>query len=269
MVQLLLTVVVCQSINKVISYRTVGFPFTDITLYATTGYMVGTPEFIAETAVRNYICDLYLQKMNGYKPPKTSRISIQPDYHGRWERPWKYGSIANTSPYFNYDEYVAMDKTSKYRYLLEIIQQSTLLLCDEYNWDKSIFENAYRQVQSAHFKFRIDCPAKQSRDRKKSGMLVIEKSEMITSVWININVEGQMIVKKLFDKQNSWCYDCVYLLARYNKWLDVDRFGIAFQKGRIEAWYSLSEDKVALIEHGIQVDKIDFRRHFFMQLSDR
>ena len=25
---------------------------------------------------------------------------------------------------------------------------------------------------------------------------------------------------KLFDKKNIWWYDCVYLLARYNKWLD-------------------------------------------------
>ena len=161
-----------------------------------------------------------------------------------------------------------MDKISKYRYLLEIIQQSTLLLCDEYNWDKSIFENAYKQVQITDFKFRIDCPAKQSRDRKKTGVLVIEKTETITSVWANIDMGGQKIIKKLFDKKNSWCYDCVYFLARYNKWLDADRFGIGFQKGRIEAWYSLSEDKVVLIEDGIPVDKIDFKRHFLMQLSD-
>ena len=58
-----------------------GAPFSDITLYLPTPHTVGTPEYYEQTSLENFISDLYVQKMNGYKPPKTSRITIQPATH--------------------------------------------------------------------------------------------------------------------------------------------------------------------------------------------
>ena len=58
-----------------------GAPFSDITLYTPTPHPVGTPEYWEDISLKNFVSDLYVQKMYGYKPPKTSRITIQPVYH--------------------------------------------------------------------------------------------------------------------------------------------------------------------------------------------
>lgn len=239
-----------------------GAPFTDITIYGPTPYQVGTPEFIEETSLQNFVSDLYMQKMRGYKPPKTSRITIQPAYHDIWNRTWKTGSIVAIAPYFNYDEYSTLNKHGKYKYILDLIQSATLPLSDEYGWDKSVFENAYNEVLECNFNFKIDYPVKQSRDKKKTAFLSIQKTETITSAFVNIKTDGGTTVRKLFDKKNMWWYDCVYILARHNKWFDLNRFGIDYKKGRLDIWYSLEEDQAKLYDNGVQVNEIDFRRFF-------
>lgn len=239
-----------------------GAPFTDITIYSPTPHTVGTPEFIAETSLQNFVSDLYMQKMKGYKPPKTSRITIQPAYHEIWDRTWKTGSIVAIAPYFNYEEYAAFDKLGKYKYILDLLQRATLPLSEEYGWDKTVFEAAYEEVLACNFNFKIDYPAKQSKDKKKTAFLSIQKTEMTTSVFVNIETNGTTITRKLLDKKNMWWYDCVYFLARHNKWFDMNRFGIGYKKGLIDIWYSLEQDQVALFENGVQVTEIDFKKYF-------
>ena len=78
-----------------------------------------------------------------------------------------------------------------------------------------------------------------SRDRKKTVNLCIDKNESTTSVYIDIASAGSTLRKKLFDKSNVFWYDCVYLLARHGKWFDSYRFGIGYNKGKIDVWYSI------------------------------
>src|ERR1044072_9014044 len=120
-----------------------GAPFSDITLYTPTPYAVGTPEYLEETSLINFVSDLYVHEMNGYKPPKTSRITIQPAYHDIWNRTWKNGSIIHIAPFFSLDHYTRLDRKRKYKYTLDLIQSATLPLSEEYGWDKTVFENAY------------------------------------------------------------------------------------------------------------------------------
>ena len=91
---------------------------------------------------------------------------------------------------------------------------------------------------------------------------------MITSVLVEIEMDSSVIRRKLFDKQNQWWYDSMYILARSNKWLSNDRFGFSFDKGLIEGWYSISHDRVVLMEQGQLVDGITFGK-FFMFESPR
>lgn len=84
--------------------------------------------------------------MNGYKPPKTSRITIQPAYHEIWNRTWRNGSIVSIAPFFSHEEFSSLDKPGKYKYILDLIQTATTQLCDEYQWDKMIFKNAYKKT---------------------------------------------------------------------------------------------------------------------------
>ena len=239
-----------------------GAPFSDITLYTPTPYKVGTPEFIDEISLINFVSDLYVQNMNGYKPPKTSRITIQPAYHDIWNRTWKNGSIVAIAPFFNHDDFSSLDKHGKYKCILDLIQTATIQLSDEYQWDKTVFENAYKRTLNGNFEFRIEYPAKQSRDRKKSAVFFIIKTETITSAYVGITIDSLTTTKKLFDKKNSWWYDCIYYLARYNKWFDNDRFGIGFGKGKIDIWYSIDKNIVGLYDDGKLVTEIDFGKYF-------
>src|SRR4051812_3443242 len=109
-----------------------GTPFSDITLYTPSPHEVGTPEYWEETCLQNFVSDLYVQKMNGYKPPKTTRITIQPAFQEAWNRTWKNGSIVDIAPYYNYNEYASLDKKGKYKYILDLIQRATLQLSKEY-----------------------------------------------------------------------------------------------------------------------------------------
>ena len=204
-----------------------GTPFSDITLYTQTSYKVGTPEYIEEVSLQNFVSDLYVQNMNGYKPLKTSRITIQPAFHDIWNRTWKTGSIVAIAPFFNYDKYLSLDKKGKLKYTLDLIQSATLPLCEEYGWDKIVFENAYNKVLESRFLFKIEYPTKQSRDKKKTANLIVEKRETITSVYVKIKTDTSTVIKKLFDKENKWWYDCIYILARNNKWFDKEKFGIS------------------------------------------
>ena len=239
-----------------------GVPFSDITLYNPTVNTVGTLEYIEQVSLQNFVSDLYVQNMNGYKPPKTSRITIQPAFHEIWKRTWKTGSIVAIAPFFSLDKYLSFDKKGKMKYILDLIQNATLTLSNEYGWDKTVFENAYQQVLESDFVFKIASATKQSRDKKKLAKLIIEKTETITSVYINIQNGSSSITRKLFDKKNEWWYDCIYILARHTKWLDKESFGINYGKGKIEVLYSLEKDEVEFFEKGNRVRSIDFSKYF-------
>src|ERR1700743_1973376 len=141
-----------------------GRPFSDISLYIPTLYSNKTPEYWEETSLFNFVSDLYVQKMYGYKPPHASRITVQPAYYGTWDRTWKNGSIFHIACEFIRDKFESLDKSGKYRYILDIIQEATTKLSDEYNWDKTVFENAYREILQNDFVFSIDYPSKTSKD---------------------------------------------------------------------------------------------------------
>lgn len=241
-----------------------GAPFSDITIYNPTPYTAGTPEYAEERALINFVSDFYVQNMGGYKPPKTSRITIQPAYHKDWGRTWKNGSIVAIAPFFSHEEFSSLEKSNKYKYILDLIQTATIQLSEEYNWDRKVFEIAYNKTLASNFNFRIQYPLKQSRDRKKTGSLIVTKTETITSVYVEIDMDRDIKSRKLFDKKNLWCYDCVYYLAKNSKWFDNDRFGIGFGKGKIDIWHSLSEDTVRLFEYGKPVAEVNYSRFFLL-----
>ena len=240
-----------------------GRPFSDITIYYPIPHKTGTAEYWEDRSLLNFICDLYVQCMNGYNPPKTTRITIQPAYHEIWNSTWKNGSIVAIAPFFSYDEYSSLSKSGKYKYILGLIQTATMELSDEYQWEKQVFEKAYNKILSTDFSFRIETPAKQSRDRKKKGVFVITKNETITSAYVEISFDGQIITRKLFDKENGWCHDSIYPLAKKNRWFDNNRFGVGVENGKIAAWYSVNENLVELFDSGKQVTEINIKRFSF------
>lgn len=230
-------------------------PLSDITLYTPTPHKVGTPEYIEDTSLTNFVSDLYVQKMYGYKPPKTSRITIQPAYHGIWDRTWKTGSIVAIAPFYSHDKFVSLDKNGKYKYILDIIQVATLQLSEEYHWDKTVFQKAYKEVIESDFEFKITYPPKMSRDKKKVGQVVLEKTEKRTILSLLFTIDDNTKKVKLFENTNWFWYDVAYKLAKNSKWIDNNSFGVHLKNNEKFAYYSLPDDAI--------IGKLDFKENEF------
>ena len=233
-----------------------GAPFSDITLYTPTPHKNDTPEYWEDTSLKNYVSDLYVQKMYGYRPPKTTRITIQPAYHNIWDRTWKNGSIVSIAPFYSHDEYVSLNKKGKYKYILDIIQTATLQLSDEYGWDKSVFEKAYNDIIETDFEFKIEYPKKLSRDKKKTGQVVIEKTERVTTLSLLFTVDSDIRKIKLFENRNWFWYDVAYEIAKNSKWLDNNTFGVYSKKTDKYGYYSLVDDVI--------IGKLDYKENEFL-----
>jgi hypothetical protein len=240
-----------------------GRSFGDITLYIPTPYSNETPQYLEETSIHNFVSDLYVRKMHGYKPPNATRICIQPGYFGIWNHTWKNGSIFSIACEFLRNKYESLDNHGKYLYVLDIIQEAMIQLSEEYNWDKTVFEHAYQEVIRCDFVFSLDFPKKMSRDRRRHANIRVEKTETVTFAYAIIETDSSVRKIKLFEKRNNYWYDCVYRLAQYSKWMDSDRFGIFFSKGLIEIFYSIAEEKVYLLQSGTPVHEIEFTKLFF------
>lgn len=237
-----------------------GRPFTDITLYNPTPYPKEDPRHSEEIALSGYVSDLYVRKMNGYKPEGATCISIQPAYYGIWTKPWKFGSVISIATEFCHDKYEALDKMGRYNYILEEIHSVMIELCAEYNWDKSVFENAYKSVIQENFRFVIDYPAKQSRDKKKKASLRIEKTETVANLFVHIETEQAAIDVKLLEKRNFYWYDAVYQFAKNGKWFDNDKFGFSWSKGTAEVYYSMENKQISIFQSGQPVQALDFHQ---------
>ena len=221
-----------------------GAPFHDIALYAPTLYKPGTPEYWEEKSLYNYISDLYIICMHGYKPPNTTRVCIEPSYYNIWNRTWKNGSLKTIAVYFDYESFLSLRVNDKYTYVLNTIQEAMLKLSEEYNWDKNVFEKAYVEIINNDFRFKIAYPAKMSKDKRKIANISVEKTQTTTMVNICLNKDGHTSVIKLFDKRNWWVFDSAYILVKNNKWFDNDRFGLSYKPLEWKGWYSIKENKV-------------------------
>ncbi len=237
-------------------------PFSDITLYTETRYSNDTAEYREETGLQNYVSDLYISKMYGYKLPNTTRVSIAPEFHKIWNRTWSNGSIKSIAPEFIYEKYLNLDKQGKYQYILDIIHSCMMQLSEEYNWDKAVFERAYKEVLENNFQFKIEYTSKTSRDKKKQAKLHIEKTDLVTSLYVTFLIDNKLETIKLFDKRNWWWYDPIYRFVKTNKWFDNDSFGVYYKPLNLKVFYSLKNQKVVFeIEH-LQYEKMNIDELF-------
>ena len=229
-----------------------GMPFGDITFYGPTTEGIGTKEYWNEISLQNFICDLYKHYMNGYKPTNVTRVCMSPFYHEIWDRTWKNGSLISVAPYFNYEEFNKFDRENKLKYALEVIHVTMINLSEEYSWDKSVFENAYRQILQNDFKFEIEFPIKYSRDKKTQAGIFVKKTELTASIFINSRSDGESTQIKLFDKKNWGTYDSSHWICKHSKWFDNDKFGIYFKPKNWRVWYSFKDKSVTFELDDIQ-----------------
>jgi len=219
-----------------------GRPLSDITIYYHGTVLKKTSEDLEFRKTVNYISDFYHNFLNGYKPPKTSRITLHLRPNISLTEPRYFGSICIYDKMIDEEKYLSLSKHEKYKYILDLLHFAILELSETYGWDKSIFINSYNHIISNRFKFERVYPKKTSRDRKSTGQVLLTKSEDKSILSIQISSGGKNINKTLIEKKNWFWNDSIYEYSKTCKWLDNTKFGI--KEYQRQCYYSVQDDKV-------------------------
>ena len=94
-----------------------------------------------------------------------------------------------------------------------------------------------------------------SRDKKKLGQVVSEKTEKITILNLLFTIGNETKTIKLFENTNWFWYDIAYKLAKNSKWLDNNSFGVSLKNNEKFGYYSLLDDVI--------IGKLDFKENDF------
>jgi hypothetical protein len=192
----------------------------------------------------NFICDFYHQKLFGYKPPRTTRITIiltasESDY-----KPSFIGSICGIARLIDEDAFLRFSETDRYKFLLDLVHGSCMELAEQFGWNKEPFERAYREILESNFSFFVDYPKKQSKDRKKTAHVQVRKTESTSTLYLIFDLENETKKVRLFDKKNRFWSDIVYEMAKNAKWLDNFTFGVKATRSKRFGYYSLAKGDI-------------------------
>jgi hypothetical protein len=196
----------------------------DITLY----YYFENDALKKQFALRqNVVSALYVYFLDGYKPPKTTRISITlKDKEAKLNEPIHFGSILNADALIDRENFWAASVENQKQTILDTIHKTTLGCAAKLGWNKEIFNQAYTKVKEANYVFKVETNSKLSPDRKTKAKLEIEKLEEKTIIRSNFyNSEDKLLMTiKLFESFN---HEMFYeRLVRNFKWFNNKEFGV-------------------------------------------
>lgn len=227
---------------------------TDITLYDLFHPAEGQRHFQQRA---NYVGELYLQGLGDYKPPKTSRISIDLVSEHRPPYAYRHGSIALTAQSVNTPWYDGLSDSEKLHFLLNCVHAALLHLGHAFHWDLAVLAHAYEQAIADGLVFRVQYPEKATRDGKRRARLLLEKTVTTTCLSACIDADGQHVQALLYQGPNWGFYDPVYAVVKHGKWLTRDAFGVHTTRPECRVWYALPEGRVCQ-EHPLAC--LDFPR---------
>ena len=95
-----------------------------------------------------------------------------------------------------------------------------------------------------------------SRDKKKIGQVIIEKTEKTTTLNLLFTINTDIKKVRLFENRNWFWYDVAYEIAKNSKWLDNNTFGVFSKKTDKFGYYSLLDDVI--------IGKLDFKETEFI-----
>ncbi|WP_413668717.1 hypothetical protein ACEN9X_01450 [Mucilaginibacter sp. Mucisp86] len=197
-----------------------GYGFYDITLYRQSENS-NNKDF----AIRNnLISDLYIDFLNGYKPPGTTRISVNignEDYIRGY-----FGSILNVEAIFNEKEYWLSQPENQNKIILNTIHRIAIFCAEKYGWDRAFFDNAYNKVIECGFIYKKELKRKPSKDRKHQASLLLEKNGDSATISVNFyNPKGEFL--KSVKLLKSFHHTMHYKKAlTNNRWFNNLDFGI-------------------------------------------
>jgi len=222
-------------------------PLGDITLYFEGALSkLGAVDSILRYE-SNYIADFYHNCLNGYKPPKTGRITIMLDsssHHPNYGQPTNFGSICSIRNKFDGERYSLLTQEERYACLLDTIHESCMICARKLKWDQSLFKKAYFTVISNQFRYCKLFTEKQNRARTHKAQIVLEKNEKTSFLFSSVVnlLNGEKSKSLLQQSNNLYWYDPAYRLAKSAKWFNNRNFGVSTKIADI--YFSVSENCV-------------------------
>lgn len=202
------------------------------------------------------VTDLYVHFLNAYKPPKTSRVSV--DLGSDNSSMFYFGSILRLYHPFDKDQFWQLSEIEQKREILEMAHQVALRCCKEYNWDQEVFELAYQKVLEVNFKYEIELKKKLSPNRRQKACLVLEKNErcaIISSLFLNSSDEKLNKVELFRLPQHEMFYGSI---IKKSRWFGAE-FGISQCEGelRITGNSELTERTVEYLPNKYTQDRLE------------
>ncbi|MBX2970150.1 MAG: hypothetical protein KF803_12335 [Cyclobacteriaceae bacterium] len=174
----------------------------------------------------NFVADLYLTKLDGYKPPKTSAIRIQFNNRKVYSKPTFIGSICIYDTEFNDNGFITLNKEKRLLKILEILHNSIIEIGDFEKWDNRIFLNAYNEILKCNFQYEVPFKPILSRNKKISAQPKIIKTTERSILYVLIKSQNDTKEFKLIDKRNTYPLDPIKIIAKTCKWINTDTFGV-------------------------------------------
>lgn len=218
-----------------------GAPLYDITIYYNGNVIKDAPKDWDFRRTVNYIADFYHDRLNGYKPTKTGRICIHLGPTKNWDKPNYFGAICSYDNVIDENKYLSLSKKEKYKYILEILHSTVIEIADIFNWEKSVFNDAYEHIIESDFKFEKYYPEKKSKDRKHIGQIILTKTEEKSTLFALIKTGDVTTKNVLLEKNNWYWFDSTYNFAKNCKWLDNSSFGV-YKNGK-NCYFSTDQNR--------------------------
>ena len=167
-----------------------GYPLTDITIYA-NGYFAND-KTASDNFHRkaNYISDLFHLYLNGYKPAITARICshLTKTLQGL-HKPRYFGSILECYVLFVGEDYSSGKEEDQNLYNLNILHNKVIGLSCNFSWIESVFITVYSKCIENGLKLIKEYPSMKSKDKKVTATVVVEKKEQTTYTFFKTDNE--------------------------------------------------------------------------------
>ncbi len=216
---------------------------TDITIAYSGQKIPQTPIDWKFRNLANFVCDLYLQNINGYKPNKVSKIVLQlrlttvdADF-----TPTYFGSICNIFNGIDEETYLSNSDTENLLYLLDLLHNAIIKAATKESWDIEVFIKAYDKIHKDNFQLYIALPEKKSKDGKIAKPF-IEKDLKKSYLKVKVLADNKEKAITLIDKKNTYIFDSIYTLSKKVKWFDNNKFGLQVKDLNVQTYYSVSEN---------------------------
>ncbi|TAJ11911.1 hypothetical protein DMA11_14925 [Marinilabiliaceae bacterium JC017] len=212
----------------------------DITLY----YYPKGEEAKAFTVKQNVVSDLYVTYLDNYKPPKTSRISVELSHEDHIRG--YFGSILLVNAQFNKLKYWNLNEDEKNLLILNTIHRISIQCAKKYGWNIEVFNSAYEKIIEKNFVFEIETLKKTSKDRKNKASILVEKNEKIaaiSAVFYDKNEEKEKTIKLIDTFQ--WAGFHIPIIRKF-KWFDKEYFGLNLYYGELVIKASILSNEVII-----------------------